>query len=353
MKLAFKPDADEARQRMRAFWAGEVLDRAPALIQTAKTGRTPRRRSTITAPDFDFQHDLNVFEEWAADTFFGGEWMPQYMPNYGPDAWAAYIGAQMTLVPEMNTSWIVPLIDDWEKFPQLSIAPDNKWWRATVELTKQAAARGVGKFLVSTIDTHSNLDCLSAARGPATLCMDLIEQPDAVLRAVRQMDALYQPVYDTLYEAGRMAETGTTSWLAMYSEKRGGATQCDFAYMISPEHFRQFVLPSLEFEIGFLEHAVYHMDGVGQIPHLDDLLAIRNLHTIQWVPGAGQPTAPTWLEMLQKIQKAGKAVQVFVSPAELKAIYRQLSPAKTHYWVVDCTTENEGRELLDWMKRNT
>ena len=37
--------------------------------------------------------------------------------------------------------------------------------------------------------------------------------------------------------------------------------------------------------------------------------------------------------MLQKIQKAGKSVQVLVTIDELKAIYSQLAPEKTYYWV--------------------
>ena len=116
--------------------------------------------------------------------------------------------------------------------------------------------------------------------------------------------------------------------------------------MISPQHFRQFAWPSLEYEMSCLDHAVYHMDGPGQIRHLDDLLRLPHLHTIQWVPGAGQPQAAAWIDMLQKIQKAGKGVQVLVTVDELKAVYKQLAPEKTYYWVLDCPSEPEAHGLL-------
>jgi hypothetical protein len=353
VELAFKPDAAEAQNRMRAYWQRELVDRACVSVRAPKDGAVVPRRSLIVAEDFDLPAGVDLFESWAAGMFFGGEAMPALMPNYGPDQWAGFLGAALTMAPEKDTSWVEPLARDWSAMPPLTIDPDNRWWKAIVDLTRLAAARCQGKFILSTIDTHSNLDCLSALRSPGQLCMDLIERPQAVSEALKQIDALYRPVYDTVFQAGRMAELGSTSWLDMWSEGRTQAVQCDFCCMISPQHFRQFALPSLELEMACLDHAVYHMDGPGQIRHLDDLLATANLHTIQWVPGAGQPSAPAWLELLHRIQKAGKSVQVIVSIDELKAVYAHLAPAQTFYWVLDCPRESDARCLIDWMKRHT
>ena len=352
LELAFKPDAAEAQRRMRAYWQGEIVDRACASIRAPRDGSKPARRSLIVAEDFDFSAAIDQYEAWAAQMFFGGEAMPALMPNYGPDQWAGFFGAKLTLAPEMDTSWAEPL-DSGDEWPKLRFDPANRWWNALVALTKLAAERGHGKFILSAIDTHSNLDCLSALRGPSQLCLDLIERPDKVLEALDQIQSHYKAVYETIFAAGRMDQQGSTSWLDMWSEGRTQAIQCDFCFMISKEHFRRFVLPALEYEISCVDHAVYHMDGPGQIRHLDDLLALPRLHTIQWVPGAGQPPTPAWLEMLQKIQRAGKAVQVLVSVEEVKQIYAKLAPEKTFYWVLDCPSESEARRLLDWMERAT
>jgi hypothetical protein len=353
LELAFKPDAADAQYRLRAYWQGEILDRACVNVRAPQDAAKPARRSLIVAEDFDLPAAIDQYEEWASQTFFGGEAMPALMPNYGPDQWAGFLGARLAMVPEMDTSWAEPLAGTWDDLSALHLDPANRWWKAIVELTGLASQRGEGKFILSTIDTHSNLDCLSALRGPGQLCMDLIERPDDVLRALRQVEALYEPVYDTLFASGRMHVSGSTSWLDMWSEGRTQAVQCDFCYMISPEHFRKFALPSLEYEMSCLHHAVYHMDGPGQIRHLDDLLALPSLHTIQWVPGAGQPTAPAWIDLLRKIQQAGKSVQVLVSVEELKALYKKLPLDKTFYWVLDCPGESEARRLIDWMKRHT
>lgn len=350
LKLAYKPDAAEAQQRMRAYWAGEMIDRPCVSVRAPRTGMVQPKLSLIASPDNEFESAIANYEEWASCTFFGGESMPYLHPWYGPDQWAGFLGAKMTMMPEMDTSWIEPFVEDWDAPGVLAIDPANRWWKGILELAALAAEKGEGRFLVSTIDTHSNFDCLSAIRDPSRLCTDLFENPEGLLRAVKQVDALYEPVYEAVWKAGRMAERGSTSWSDMYSEGRTQTVQCDFCYMVSPEHFRKFMLPSIRYEVSCLDHAVYHLDGVGELAHIDDLLAIPNLHTIQWIPGAGQPQAPEWIGLLQKIQRAGKSVQILVTPDELKAVYSELLPEKTFYWVIaGVGTEEEARELTLWM----
>jgi hypothetical protein len=150
------------------------------------------------ADDFDFPAAIDQFECWAGQTFFGGEAMPALMPNYGPDQWAGFLGARMTLVPENDTSWVEPLATGLDAMPELAIDLGNRWWKAIVDLTELAARNCQGKFILSTLDTHSNLDCLSALRSPGRLCMDLVERPEMVLHALERIDALYKPVYDTV-----------------------------------------------------------------------------------------------------------------------------------------------------------
>ena len=183
VRLAFKPDAAEAQRRMRAYWQGEIIDRACVSVRAPRDGANLPRRSLIVAEDFDLSGAIDKFEAWASQMFFGGESMPALMPNYGPDQWAGFLGANLTLVPEQDTSWVEPSVLAWDNAPALSIDSENRWWRAIVELTRLAAGRCQDKFLLSTIDTHSNLDCLSALRGPERLCMDLVERFEAVLRA--------------------------------------------------------------------------------------------------------------------------------------------------------------------------
>jgi succinate dehydrogenase flavin-adding protein (antitoxin of CptAB toxin-antitoxin module) len=59
-------------------------------------------------------------------------------------------------------------------------------------------------------------------------------------------------------------------------------------------------------KLHFLDHCVYHYDGKGALGHLDDILAIPDIDVIQWVPGDGNPRSIEWMDLLHKIQAAGK-----------------------------------------------
>jgi hypothetical protein len=100
--------------------------------------------------------------------------------------------------------------------------------------------------------------------------------------------------------------------------------QSDFAYMISPAMFERFVLPDLISCCDYLDHGFYHLDGKGQIRHLDLLLSIERLRGIQWIPGDGQPPPQEWLPLLKRIRDGGKLCQVFVSPEGARTIVSNL-----------------------------
>ncbi|HEX7541596.1 MAG TPA: hypothetical protein VF352_05645 [Anaerolineales bacterium] len=59
--------------------------------------------------------------------------------------------------------------------------------------------------------------------------------------------------------------------------------------MISPKMFERFVLPDLETCCAAMDHALYHLDGKGQLVHVDTLLSTPRLRGIQWVPGYSKP----------------------------------------------------------------
>jgi 5-methyltetrahydrofolate--homocysteine methyltransferase len=117
---------------------------------------------------------------------------------------------------------------------------------------------------------------------------------------------------------------GTTCWTPIWSTGKTYMMQSDFAYMISPDMFERFVVPDLTTCCEALDHGFYHLDGKGQIIHLDHLLSISRLRGIQWIPGDGQPPPDRWLPLLKRIRDGGKLCQVFVSPEGARTIVKNL-----------------------------
>jgi len=100
--------------------------------------------------------------------------------------------------------------------------------------------------------------------------------------------------------------------------------QSDFSYMLSPRMFQRFVLPDLVTLCDHLDYGFYHLDGKGEIAHLEQLLAIRRLRGIQWQPGDGQPLADGWLPLLKRIRDGGKLCQIYVDCAGALTVQREL-----------------------------
>jgi 5-methyltetrahydrofolate--homocysteine methyltransferase len=169
-----------------------------------------------------------------------------------------------------------------------------------------------------------NLDILASFRETQTLLFDLKDHPEQVERLAEQITGLWLRYYDELDALIRPACRGTTAWAPIWSTGKTYMLQCDFAYMISPAMFEQFVLPDLVACCDHLDHAFYHLDGKGQIPHLDLLLSVPRLRGIQWIPGRGNPPAEQWLPMLKRIRDGGKLCQVYVTPEGAERIVRTI-----------------------------
>ena len=354
MDLAYKPDFEEARQRWDAFWEGEIIGRPCAAIRAPKEGVPPVDPPPyLDGWDGDFDGALARYEEWAAATYFGGEAIPYMAPSFGPDQFAAFLGAKLERSPDsLSTTWAVPFVQDWDEVLPFRLDSQNPWWRKMSDFLRQIAQVGEGKFLAGMLDLHGNFDALAAVRGPERLCLDLADQPETVQRAIESARRIFPQVYEGLFEAGNMAKWGSIGWLPFYASGRFLSSQCDFAALVSPKMFDRFILPALEEECSLVDHSVYHLDGPDALPHLDSLLGIERLDGIQWVPGSGNPPLIEWMDLLKTIQNAGKCLHIYCTAEEVKVFHRELKPNRVLYHV-STETEREARDLLKWLEQNT
>lgn len=352
--LAFKPDFEEAQKHWAALYAHEVLDRPCINITCRKKGAPPPKPLPYLAGhDGNFKPVIEAMLFNAETTYWGGDAMPCYTPSFGPDQFAAFLGTDLEWsATDKSTNWIVPFVEDWRKVLPLRLDTQNKWWRRMVEFVTELGKAAQGKMLIAHIDLHSNMDALSAIRTPAKLCMDLYDVPELIDRAMLDVRAAYAPVYDTLYHAAGMDRNGTCGWVAAYHSAKTNTTQCDFAALCGPEHFRRWVLPALIEETSFLEHSSYHYDGPEALVHLNDVCAIPNLDIIQWTPGARNKSFIEWLPLLKDIQAKGKSVYVPCNTTDIKTYHKELKPNMVFY---QCSARDEDdvQRTLDWLVQNT
>lgn len=353
--LAFKPDFAEAKERWLAFWEHELIDRPCCLVTAPKAdaGKLPPNPPYLAGARDAFGPVIDALLARAEGTWFGGEAMPSYTPSFGPDMFAAWLGANLEFDKDnYGTNWVAARVKDWTREPPLALAEDNHWWKRMLAFCRALANAFQDKMLVAHLDLHSNMDALSALRSPQNLCLDLLDVPERIEQAMREVTPLYPVIYDALYEAGNMGRHGTLGWVPAYHPVKTNTIQCDFAALVGPEHFRRFVMPALAAEAAYLGHTVYHLDGPECLVHLDDLCSIPGLDCIQWVSGARNKPFVEWMDLLKRIQSKGVAVWIPCNADSIKVFHRELDPSLLFY-VCSVRSQAEGEGVLRWLASNT
>lgn len=348
----------KVRENYRRWWAGE-LDRP--LIHLTVNGAAEPDRPRPTLPTYGFQsmYDamtsaeaiVDVWDYRLATQHWLGDGFPSVFPNFGPGVVAAFLGAE--LQNGDNTVWFHPREPKSVTTLQFAFTPENPWLRRISDLVRAAGERWRDQVLVGMTDLGGSLDLLATFCPGEQLLLDLYNAPEAVKARTWELHELWWQYYQHFTRLQRSCNPGFSAWTPIYSETPYYMLQCDFSYMIGPDMFDEFVKSELAAACKKLGNVFYHLDGPGELPHLDSLLSIPELKGIQWVPGAGQPGIEQWPEVYRKIRDAGKLIQFFTSQSSLglnalDALARQLGSAKGLIMIGDCmpTEEPSARRLL-------
>jgi 5-methyltetrahydrofolate--homocysteine methyltransferase len=343
--LAFS-DADWTRlERDWSAWWNRDLAR-PLLVVQSTAPATRLRPAWWDGRQFggiplDVPAEAIAEQAWddlARTTFHGDAW-PKFWTNFGPGAAAAFLGGRLEAAA--RTTWFHP--GRWQGRPLAEIRPEydaeETWWRRIQAVTSACLARFAGRASVGYTDLGGGLDIAASLRDTQTLLMDCLDDPEAVDGLCAQITPLWLRYYHELTALIAPAGRGTTPWAPIWSPQRCYMLQCDFSYMISPKQFARWVVPDLAACCAQMEHGFYHLDGKGELPHLDHLLAVPGLKGVQWVPGDGNPgpCEAEWLPVQRRIRAAGKLIQTW-GPGE--TVLRLAREVPLDGWVIQTWAED-------------
>jgi 5-methyltetrahydrofolate--homocysteine methyltransferase len=323
---------ERIRAEARQWWVGEL---SRPLIHVNLSGKDPGRPAPVLSEiSRDTAYDLNVSVENFVDRQdyelagqqYLGDAFPHVWPDFGAGAIAAFLGAHTENVS--GTVWFSPAHLREIKDIHFQFDPDNIWFNRVQAIMRTARERWQGLVQIDMTDLGGNLDILASFRPSEALLFDLYDAADEVKRLTWESHACWWRYFEEFNSLLQPWNPGYTAWTAIYSETPYYMLQCDFCYMLGPEMFAEFVLPELRATCKRLDHAFYHLDGPGELTHLDALLSIEELNGIQWIPGDGSPSFEQWPQVYRKIRDAGKLVQVWGPPSAFNTLVNEVGSAE-------------------------
>ena len=342
------------KKNSRDWWNGKL---GRPLIHITLSGRSPgRAEPKLSCVAKKTSYDLSVTPEEIVDRWdyelscqeFLGDSFPCVWPDFGPGVLAAFMGARTQQAT--GTTWFHP-VEDWEaKDIHFSMDLTNVWLRRVKDICRAAQARWEGLVQISMTDLGGNLDVLSTFRPNEKLLMDLVDCPEEVKRLTWEEHEIWWKAFEAIDSILRPRNPGYTAWAPIFSETPYYMLQCDFCYMIGPKMFDEFVKPELEASCKKLGHAFYHLDGIGELPHLDSLLAIKELKGVQWIPGTGKPEGESWPDIYRRIIKAQKRIQFHGDWRNFDRLVKQIGGAE-NFVVFGEAPQEQRREVESFLKR--
>ncbi len=296
---------------------------------------------------------LDRYQEILEAAFFLGDGLPKFYVNIGPGVMAALLGARYKFVD--RSTWFSPPVTSngisleqvaLEKI-DLAFNEEHPLWLRICDLTRAAVERWGSQLTYGMTDLGGNLDILASLVGAQRLALEFHDHPQEVERLCTQIRHAWLTCYERLHAIFEGANMGSSGWSCLWAPTRMYMLQSDFAYMISPAMFKRFVLPDLEECCRALSYPFYHLDGKGQIRHLEHLLSLEKLRGIQWIPGDGAPPANEWLPLLKRIRDGGKLCQVYVTADGAHKIVNELGGKGFALEIEEELTREQAEKLVE------
>lgn len=341
------PDYEMRIRRQDAFWHGEILDRPMLAIRAPQPAARQKpwpQKSFQTIRDrwMDAEYCADCALASVANTQYLGDALPHAEPNLGPEVFSAFFGTELEYGPD--TSWSIPNLLDWKDVDKLQFSEDNFYWKKIEAITDLLLEKGRGIFYTGITDLHPGADAMVAFRDPLRMNMDMLDHPAEIQSLLSRINGVYQRVLSHYFDKLQARGQAISCWAGVVSSKRWYIPSNDFSCMISKEMFDEVFLEGIRAECRFTEASLYHLDGPNALQHLNSLLGIAELNAIQWVPGAGHGRPSDWIPLYQRIQAAGKGLQIFAAADEIDTLASALKP--NGVWLETCVQNQAEADAL-------
>jgi len=320
--MKYKENWNETRHKFTNWWGRKNTGRPLMIVVSPKDGVDTRLPDDLVIQSVDDRYRnaarmVARYRHYCETHDFLGESFPNMSADFGPGSMAGYLGSN--IVFNHDTVWFDHFVEDWQDLGVLKFDPTNPWWMEHHELIRNCRQLAGNDFLIGIPDIIENLDILASLRSPNDLIFDMIDEPEEIKKRLGELDSTYFEYYDRFYDLVKDDQGGSCyTVFQIWGPRRTAKLQCDFSALMSPQQYRDFIVPSIRQQARKLDHVLYHLDGPDAIKHVDALMEIEEIDALQWTSGDHGPdgTLEDWYGIYDKARRAGKSLWIKVYSGE-------------------------------------
>ena len=353
-----KRDWDLMKKRWEAWWACDYYDRPVLQISAPKQPENPiidwkeidESEKNPMLKHADIDHQIKRAKLQIEYTHFGGETLKLCNPGWAVGH-AAFCGCEPIF--RDDTVWVDPLPGGTEdKYPEYDFDRSNYWWNFLNGFQKKAMKENDGQYMLLPHMGNPTFDTLAQIRGTTNLLIDIAQNKTLVKEQMKKLGVLMREMYKDQLELISQDKSveGFINAYSVWSPGTMLGLEADEAVSISPNDYKEIIVPDLMDIMAMVDYNMYHVDGPGYIKHIDTLLDLPELKAIQWLPGAGQPGFAHWIPLIQKIQSKKKPVLIYGSEWDIMTALKELKPEglAINTWV---NSEDESDRLIEKVEK--
>jgi hypothetical protein len=351
----YKPDWEETKERLTAWWNQDPLDRALICVEAPLDNPPPISKppqpQTSTERWCNLEYLAQRNEYMLSRTFFGGEAIPVWNPGYpGHSDLPTFYGCMFQLDWEGGIH--IPLLSDsdfsMDIITQLKLDKNGKWWTFAYDLLTTAREEAQGKSFPAIGSISGVADTLAVLRGEEQYLTDIKTNQNLVQEVELFLLRDWFEVYETQLRVLKQNHGEYTTRFGLWAPGRYYPIRCDFGGGIPPKLFRNCFKKALEKQASYLDYAIFTVNHERMFRLLSEIVKLEGIQTLQILPDVNQGSPLRYLDKLKWVQRKGKGLHLTLPSNEIPEALSNLS-AKGLCLRTTAENENQARQIIEYV----
>lgn len=356
MMTLLKHNWAEVRDRYRAFWRGEPLDRPPVIFDTIGPWQHPMYHGA----GYDYTRygeDIAAFcrdfrAVWEARAGFPDDTVPCIAPQMGGAIEAALLAGEIAWGSEVSVLKPHNPLEACADLGAIRFRRENPYFQRLCREAAYLADQSRGEFGVNIEASMSLTTAMSQLRGGTQFMFDVTDRPEAVRTLAEVALEALLALQAELARLNPLPDGTAHRWLNYWHPGTGFWFSEDDAVMLSAAMYRDLFLDLDTRLCAGVETAVAHWHTVG-LHLIPVLLELPNLRMIQLSFDPNGPDFDTVLTACRPIVEADRKVcfQNGYDENQIRRIFTALPPEACLFYFGYARDVRECEEILGMVGR--